>query len=141
MNIQPYFAMPVTYYTDPRLDRDVEMLRELGYDTYVPSNPEDEAGYKAYGMKYFTDLIRIRQFGTLFFRSFANGGIGSGVANEIGVAFNLDIPVMEVLNDGNPRILGFHELGEREMTRDQTRHFIGVIKNVADFDGLGTITL
>lgn len=141
MNIQSYFAMPVTYYKDPGLKNDVELLKELGYDTYVPSSPEDEAGYKAFGMAYFTDLIEIKQFGALFFRSFANGGIGAGVANEIGVAFNLDIPVMEVLNDGNPRILGFHELGHREMTIGQTRHFIGVIKNISDLDGLGAITL
>lgn len=141
MNIPAYFAMPVTYYDDPNLKQDVKLLEELGYTPYVPNSPEDDAGYKAHGMKYFTDLIEKKGFGALFFRSFANGLIGAGVANEIGVAFNLNIPVLEVVNDWNPRILGYHELGRREMTRSQTRHFIGVIKNISDFDGLGTITL
>ena len=139
--MQVYFAMPTTYYNDPKMEKDVELLEKLGYEAYVPNSPKDESEYKAHGMQHFFSLIANYGFNALFFRSFANKMISKGVAGEIKAAFDVGLPVCEVLDDLNPCIFDISRLENRELTIDQTRHFLKTINNTQNLDGLGRIEL
>jgi len=132
-----YFAMPTTYFDDPGLQQDIEKMDLAEHQIYVPNSPEDEAGYKAMGMDYFRSLIAEKGFSLLVFRSFANGRIGKDVADEIGTALNLGIPVCEVVDQGRPQLLAHHQLGVRELTVAETRAILITIRHSGSLDGLG----
>jgi len=146
--IPVYFAMPVTHYHTAELKSDLEYLDSMEYAPYVPSSDEDEAGYKAYGMKYFTDLLNSGRFKGLVFRSFADGAIGQGVATEIISILNQALPVLE-LRDLDPfdcfskyrlNAVSRDEVTRRELNVSDTRSRIKLLKEHSNLlDGLGHV--
>ena len=146
--IKTYFAMPVTYYNDRGLIKDVNFLKSIGYDPYIPNSEADDIGYKKYGIEYFHYLISNNDFKFFVFRSFASSGykwnIGAGVAGEIRCAFNNDIPVSELTHDkeGTRKLTIFNvnETPARSYDIAQTRKLIEHIRsNNLHLNGLGEI--
>lgn len=146
--IKTYFAMPVTYYNDRGLIKDIDFLRSFGYDPYIPNSEFDDIGYRRHGIGYFRDLILTGNFKFFVFRSFASSGykwnIGAGVAEEIRCAFSNDIPVSELTHDKEGArkltIFNVNETSARSYDIAQTRKLIEHIRsNNLHLNGLGEI--
>lgn len=146
--IKTYFAMPITYYNDPGLLNDINFLKSIGYDPYIPNSATDEAGYESHGIEYFRNLISTGDFRLLVFRSFAGiryaGNISAGVAEEIRHAFSCNIPISELTQnkDGVRKltISNANETSMRSYDITQTRKMIEHIRsNHLYLNGLGGI--
>ena len=109
--MKAYYARPISIDNTPQFDRDLALIRALGFD---PSpTPEEKvailAEYKTVGMEAFKPSVEAAN--ALVYRSFPDGSIGSGVAQEIAWAMAKGIPVVEI-----PR-----QVDRRSLNAEQTR--------------------
>ena len=91
-----YYAHCKAIYGTPQEKRDVELLEKLGFEVVNPSEEIHEklCREREDKMSYFVELVK--DCGVLAFRSLPNGDIPVGVAKEIDVALEHNIPVIEL---------------------------------------------
>jgi hypothetical protein len=112
--MKAYYARPISIDSTPQEKRDHDLIRALGFEPY----PIEEAKavilarYKEVGMEAFKPAVEESQ--CLIFRSFPDGSIGSGVAQEIAWAVAAGVPVIEF-----PR-----QVERRTLSTDETRRML-----------------
>jgi hypothetical protein len=89
-----YFARPISSYNNPQDLRDVVAIEKLGFHVIEITDEETQIGARNHGMQYFKHIVL--QAEALFFKSFPDGSIGSGVAQEIGWADEVGTPIFEI---------------------------------------------
>lgn len=106
-----YYAHFKGIYNTLREKKDLGILRELfpNADIINPNSPEHASAYKNDGMKHFADIVK--SCNCVAFRALQNGKITAGVWQEIKVAKDNHIPVIELPN-----------LINRKLSVKQTRH-------------------
>ena len=113
-----YYAHSVSIYNTKREDRDLKLLQQLGFEVVNPNDPVHEDGYTSLkeqtgnGMPYFNQVIEDCQ--VLAFRAHPDGTIPAGVAKEIDVAIQANIPVIELPSS----------MHRRAMTVQETREYL-----------------
>jgi hypothetical protein len=105
-----YYARPISLYNTKQDERDIQTLRDLGFDVINPNKEELERWYKKDGMDVF--LQAVAQCDALAFRSFLDGGIGSGVYAEIETAIRHEKPVIELPTITSKRVLSVNDTRE-----------------------------
>ena len=113
-----YYARPMSIYKTPQEDRDKQLIKQLGFDVVEINTSEIQAQAKEHGMLVFKDLVRGTE--ALFFRAFFDGSIGAGVAQEIALAAEINLPIVELPSKIKRRTLNVEdtkaalaELGQR----------------------------
>lgn len=106
-----YYAHPLSLYGTPQEDRDVDMLRQIGFEVYNPNSKKDDEQYANRGMGL---SIIEEQCNLLAFRAFPDGNISSGVAQEIRHARILCLPILELPNG----------IIRRELTIEQSKEYL-----------------
>lgn len=109
-----YYARPMSIYHSPCEDRDVDLIRTLGFEPIDINKEELQMAARAFGMQVFEPLVLEAK--ALFFRSFPDGSIGAGVAQEIAWAIGAGIPVVEIPRQIARRTLSVEDT--REMLRE-----------------------
>lgn len=89
-----YYARPISIYNTPQEERDIAIIRSLGFEPIDINKKELQEAYEEKGMDVFLEFVQ--QSSALFFRSQINGQIGAGVWKEIEWAMLGDIPVVEL---------------------------------------------
>jgi hypothetical protein len=89
-----YYAHCMDIYHTEQEEDDIYALTHLGFDVLNPSNDDFSAGWAELGMDYAKDLIG--NCDALAFRRAKNGKVPGGVAMEIVIAEELNIPVIEL---------------------------------------------
>ena len=122
-----YYAHCQAIYDSPQEQRDVEMLKALGFEVINPNSPEYVAVAKkikstpaycvegtasAMVMDYFTKLVK--DCDAVAFRALPDGTIPAGVAKEIEKAMTDGKPVFELPSCVSRRVL----------TVEQTREYL-----------------
>lgn len=110
--LKVYYAHPITLYGTPAETRDIATLEALGFEVVNPNTPELDAAYKERGMEVFTPVVE--SCDALAFRSFPDGSIPAGVAQEIKVIHALNRPVIELP----------HMIGNRILSLENTRCYL-----------------
>ena len=109
------------YYGSPQDNRDVEMLKKLGFEVVNPSDDKHvqiAKNMKANGepssrvMGYFESLVD--ECDAVAFRALPDGAVPAGVAKEIERATDKGKPVIELPSCVSRRVL----------TVDQTREYL-----------------
>ena len=121
MKLICYYAHPMPTYGSTIETQDIEMLEALGFDVINPANPEHQQKCKDYiakfghaaVMNYFIDIIE-KQCNILAFRALPDGYITSGIAAEICIAKDNNMPIIEL-----PRALE-----ERSMSYIETKQYL-----------------
>jgi hypothetical protein len=108
-----YYAHPLSLYGTPQEDRDILMLRQMGFDVYNPNSKADDAAYARHGMDHFKNVIN-QECDLLAFRAFPDGAIPVGVAFEIKHAKEMNLPVIELPNG----------ILRRELTLEESREYL-----------------
>lgn len=88
-----YYARSIGIYNTKQGERDMALLRALGFEVVDPNRHEHDIGYKAEGMAYFERLVQTCD--ALAFRANPDGSINAGVMKEIQTAQDR-IPVFEL---------------------------------------------
>lgn len=106
-----YYAHFKGIYNTLREAKDLDILRKLfpNADIINPNSSEHASAYKNDGMKHFTDIVKSSD--CVVFRALSNGKITAGVWQEIKVAKDNHIPVIELPN-----------LINRKLSVKKTRH-------------------
>lgn len=113
-----YYAHCIALYDTKQEERDVAMLKTLGFEVLNPNMPEHQIGCRKYKdgsknvMEYFTDLVRTCD--VLAFRGLPTLEIPAGVAKEINTAILSEIPVIELPS----------RTGKRGLSIEDTRAYI-----------------
>jgi len=113
-----YYAHSVSIYNTKREDRDLKLLRQLGFQVVNPNDPAHEEGYTQLkeatgnGMLYFDSVVKACNI--LAFRAHPDGTIPAGVAKEIDVAIQANIPIIELPSS----------MHRRAMTVEETREYL-----------------
>lgn len=94
MKSKIYYAHPISFYNTEKEKLLSNLLLSHGYEVVNPNTPESEEGYKDFGMDYFYGLVK--NCNALAFQRFDDGMIGAGVAGEIKIAFEINIPVYDI---------------------------------------------
>jgi hypothetical protein len=102
-----YLARPISLYNTPQDARDINLLKQLGFDVINPNKEALQERYKTEGMDVF--LQAISECDALAFRSFPNLQITAGVAKEIDKAVELNKPVIELPTIITGRILSVED--------------------------------
>lgn len=89
-----YYARPLTIYGTKQEQRDLELLKALGFEVNDPNKAELQERYKTEGMEVFLQLAR--ESDAVAFRAFPDGKIGAGVCGEIDEALENGKPVFEL---------------------------------------------
>lgn len=89
-----YYAHPISTYGTPVEQRDIDVLKCLGFEVVNPNTPDMDAAYRAHGMGVFKALVVSCDL--LAFRAFPDGSIPAGVAQEIGIMQTENRPVIEL---------------------------------------------
>jgi hypothetical protein len=105
-----YFARPVSQYGNKQDERDLEMLKELGFKVVNPNKEALAKEYQNRGMDTYLDLVV--ECDLVVFRSFVDGKISAGVWKEI----NCGVPVLEL-----PTLPG------RELSVETTREYLTLL--------------
>lgn len=100
-----YYARPISIDDTPQAERDLALIRALGFAPY-PIGADKLAALEEYkrlsalaedkgrGMDAFYPYVAASDI--LVFRAFPDGSIGAGVRKEIDWALSLNIPVLEL---------------------------------------------
>ena len=112
-----YYARPISLYNTKQDERDITLLKRLGFDVVNPNKEELQERYKTEGMDAF--LQAIDDCDVLAFRSFQDGKISAGVKKEIDKANELLMPVIELPTITTHRVLGV----------DDTREYLKLLGN------------
>lgn len=89
-----YYAHCMDIYGTDQENEDICMLQDMGFEVVNPSEPEWAEGWKRFGMNFAGNLLA--NCHALAFRRAKNGKIPGGVAIEIDIAKNSNIPVIEL---------------------------------------------
>jgi len=115
--LKAYYAHSVYLYNTKQEERDLDLLRYLGFSIYNPNNEKDGEGYKNYGMNYFNSLIF--NCDILVFRALPDGRIPAGVYNEILTAMKMGKTIIELPSN----------MLSRGMSVENTREFLKEVGN------------
>jgi len=85
-----FYSHSVAIYDSKQEQRDLEALKQLGFEPTNPNLPEHRKGYKNKGMDYFGGIITTCD--VLAFRAHPNGDITTGVTKEIAFAQECELP-------------------------------------------------
>lgn len=107
-----YYAHCLAIYDTPQEQRDIELLKSLGFEVYNPNCEEASAAYKQHGMNWFLD--KVASCDAVAFRSLPSGKIPAGIYKEVNHAIERRIPVIELPS----------RLSQRELTVEQTREYL-----------------
>jgi len=110
--LKAYYAHPVILFGSKLQEKDIESIKDAGFEIVNPSDKEKQEGYIKYGMDYFKDLVK--ESNVVFFRSFFDGSIGQGVYKEINWAIEEGKPIFEM-----PR-----RIKNRELSIEDTREVL-----------------
>lgn len=92
-----YFARPISQYNTLQDARDLDTIRDLGFEVINPNKEELSELYLQKGMQAFTDLINDDSLvDLLIYRSFPDLKISAGVVKEIECAINAQKIVFEL---------------------------------------------
>lgn len=109
-----YYAHSLSLYGTPQEERDLALIKSLGFQVLNPNDPDKRAyydeQYKIKKMDFFLELVDTCQ--ALCFRSLFDGSIPSGVAKEINRALSKSIPVFELPSSVLRRTLTVEETVE-----------------------------
>ena len=116
--MKAYYAHCMAIYHTPQEDRDIELLKKLGFEVVNPSSHEVESEVRSIisaeqRMNYFERFAD--ECDILVFRGLPDGTIPSGVAKEIGWFQFRYKPILELPSALTRRTLTF------EMTREFLR--------------------
>ena len=109
-----YYAHCTSIFDSSQEERDLVLLRRMGWDVYNPNNEECSRGYEREGMEFFGQLLSSGRFDALVFRALPDGSIPAGVMSEINIAKKNVMPVMEIPSG----------LSRRGLSVDQTREYL-----------------
>lgn len=92
-----YYAHCMNIYNTKQEERDLELLKSLGFEIINPNLEEHQNTCQHYRnpMDYFVDLVNDHAE-ALAFRALPNGQIPAGVYKEIQTALHKSIPVFEL---------------------------------------------
>jgi hypothetical protein len=109
--MKAYYARPISIDGTPQAERDMELIRALGFEPFPVGQEKEQAlvVYRQIGMKAFHPYVV--DSNALFFRAFPDGSIGAGVAQEIAWAEETFLPVVEI-----PR-----QIARRTLSPEDTR--------------------
>ena len=109
-----YYARPMSLYRTAQENRDIRLINKMGYE--VQKFPKSEVIEKFKNpMDAFYPLVMDSQ--ALFFRGFIDGKLGAGIVQEIRWALDADIPVLEL-----PQLMQ-----SRVLTVDETREYLSYL--------------
>lgn len=75
-----YYAHSISIYNTPQEQRDIDLLKSIGFDVVNPNQEIHDKGYKKRGMQYFVDLVN--ECDLIAFRSHPDGSIPAGIAKR-----------------------------------------------------------
>lgn len=101
--MKAYYARPINLYNSEQDKRDIELIKNLGFDLVNPNKEELQQRYKQEGMDVF--LQAVEDCNMLFFRSFPDLKISAGVKKEIDKAIICGLIVLELPTIIDGRIL------------------------------------
>lgn len=102
-----YYAHCKAIYNTPQEERDIELLHKLGFRVLNPSAKDYDANWQEFGMDFANTLVK--QCHALVFRALPDGSIPAGVATEIAIANDMNIPIFELPSFHLRRILDVDE--------------------------------
>ena len=119
-----YYAHPITEYGTEQESRDLVTLAKLGFEVLNPNQASTASAYKAAREKAnaeaplsdpFAEVFKplVLSCDAVFFRSFADGRIGSGVLQECEWAHQAKKPVLEFPTFNRVRCMTISETRER----------------------------
>jgi nucleoside 2-deoxyribosyltransferase len=97
MTMTVYLAHPVSDYGTARQMQAIAAVAARGFKVENPDQPHHQVAYGERGMEHFCEVVA--DCDGLAFMRFPCGGLGAGVAKEIGAALRAGIPVWEILAD------------------------------------------
>jgi hypothetical protein len=107
-----YYAHPISLYNTEQEQRDIATLDGLGFTIHNPNYTGNESKYQEKGMDIFKELIA--GCDAIAIRAFPDGSISSGVANEIIMAQDLNMAVIELPT----------AILKRTLSVDETRQYL-----------------
>ena len=118
-----YYAHCQAIYGTKQEERDLVLLKSLGFEVLNPNSPEHieiAVKMKASGqadrvMDYFSSLVF--QCDAVAFRALPDGAVPAGVSKEIGVATKTNKPVFELPSC----------ISRRTITVEQTREYLAEV--------------
>lgn len=102
-----YFARPISNYKSLQDQRDLALLKQLGFEVVNPDKETYQKEYLDLGMDVF--LNEVKKCEILVFRSFVDGNISSGVFKEIIAAQEADISILELPTITSKRVLSVED--------------------------------
>lgn len=106
-----YYARPISQYGNKQDVRDIQLLKNMGFDVFDPANDAElQEKYKTNGMDVF--IKASAQCDGVAFRSFVDGKIGVGMWAEIEVAIQNNKLVIELPTITSNRILSVTDTRE-----------------------------
>lgn len=102
-----YYARPISIYNTKQDERDIELLKSLGFNVNNPNKAELVERYKTEGMELYLQLVRDSD--AIAFRAFQDGSIGAGVYKEIEEAVKYNKPIIELPTITSKRILSVED--------------------------------
>ncbi len=111
-----YYAHPIGLYGTLMEAKDLAYLKCMGFDVINPATLEYNGD-----MQKYIDIVKT--CGAVFFRSFNDDKIGSGVALELETAREMNLPIFEIPYR--------YRLSARYLTRNETRARLG-LRPIAD---------
>jgi len=115
-----YYARPISVDNTPQAERDINLIRAMGFEPY-PVGEDKQKALAEYArlkensldpMEAFDKYVR--ECDAVFFRAFPDGSIGAGVMRELTTAALYTIPVVEI-----PR-----QLQRRGLSVEDTREML-----------------
>lgn len=89
-----YYARPISLYNSPQDLRDIETIKQLGFEILNPNKEELQKRHATEGMDVFYEAVS--ECDVVFFRSFPDLKISAGVQGEINKAIELNRIVIEL---------------------------------------------
>lgn len=102
-----YYARPINIYGTKEDERNLNLIKSLGFEIHDPYKPELQQEYKTEGMSVF--FKEIKKCDILIFKSLYNGKITAGVYKEIKFALDNNIKVIEIPSINNDRVLSVED--------------------------------
>ena len=115
--MKAYFARPIHLYKTKQDERDILLIKNLGFEIVNPDKEELQRRYKKEGMAVFTKAVKDCEL--LIFRAMPDGKISAGVFKELKQAQADDKPVLEL-----PTILE-----SKVLSVEDTRTYLRLIGN------------
>lgn len=104
-----YYARPISLYGTPQDQRDIALIKSMGFDVINPNKEQLAELYKQKGMNIFTDIIDSEECDGVAFRAFPDGSISAGVYKEIKAAYDCEKIVFELPTITQSRVLSVED--------------------------------